>query len=416
MKLQRLQFQIWLVMGLLSIGIAVPMGALVIITSEYLEKELLNQTIHDEMAFMLQQLEKDPDTLLPQTNTLKVWLDIDSQLQAPEPFHSLPVGETHDIEYLDKRWHIFRKQTTAGLVTAAIDITHVESRERLLDYIVTLIVGSVLLLSLLLSVLLAKRLAKPAAQLARILNELDPNDKTPLAEQFSLDEMRQIAIATDGLRARQHQLMERERLFTAAASHELRTPLATINASLELLQLIGITEEQQAAFERTQRASVGLSDLVDSLLFIARDNETQDNTEADIGAIAANCLATQKEQRAVSELDWQIRITQNARVTANPLHVRVVITNLLRNAAQHTDTGLIEVVVEANGFAICDNGEGLPETPWEELLQPYVSGRDRNGQQFGLGLYIVERICSHYGWQITAQPNQDRGTRMQVII
>jgi signal transduction histidine kinase len=399
-------------MVLLAVSIAIPMGIFTLVANERLEHDLLRQLVSDEADFVLSQLEQNPDIKLPQTNTLIIWLDAENHAHAPEPFHSLAMGKSHDIHYLQNRWHVQKKETALGVITAAYDVSHIEEGESVFRRVM----GSIILLAILFSLALghffARRLASPLANLSLKLGNLSPDDDELLAPLFRDQEMYQIAVAADELRAKQKMALEREKLFTAAVSHELRTPIATINSSLELLDIKNPTLGKQATFIRAQRASQGLADMVTSLLFIARERQPKKCSEFNVAKLASDCLNTQRTLCRNTEIDWQLINSGDCLAAIDATHLRVLIINLLRNAMQHTEQGRITLTLQSNSIEVSDTGEGLPNEPLEKLLQPYVSGPQKTGQQFGLGLYIVQSICSHYGWELRASANTNGGCRM----
>ncbi|WP_348675535.1 HAMP domain-containing sensor histidine kinase [uncultured Abyssibacter sp.] len=410
----RLHTEILLSMLGLGAVLLVVLGSSLLIYSERLENDLLSNTVNDEIEFLLQQLRTSVNPVLPETDSLKIWIDAEDFVYAPAPFHDLALGEHHDVTYLGKRWHILRRDSPYGLLTAAVDVSRIEAREHQMRVLLALTAIGVAALGGLMAVWLSRRLAAPVAALAGSVDKLDPRHAEALHARFGVGELGTIAEAIDGLVERVRRMLERERFFTAAVSHEIRTPLAVIQSSLDLAQIQQPDTASSPAIARAQRASQGLGDLLDSLLFLAREDSMPTTRPTDVATEAHEVMALLETR--MQGVDTAVIEQAPCTIEAAPSHVRTVLMNLLRNARQHTSSGRITVEVDASGVSVCDTGTGLPAGDFDELLKPYVSSDEATTQEprFGVGLYIVSRICAHYGWRLSAQNQTPIGTRVRI--
>mgnify|MGYP000946496849 CR=1 FL=1 len=89
--------------------------------------------------------------------------------------------------------------------------------------------------------------------------------------------------------------------------------------------------------------------------------------------------------------------------------VQAAIGNLLRNAIENSDRGVIELDVRAQGVVcVRDPGHGMPP---EEIAAIYARmARGQLSDQGGIGLALVARLCEHLGWTLHFSPVQPRGT------
>ena len=85
---------------------------------------------------------------------------------------------------------------------------------------------------------------------------------------------------------------------------------------------------------------------------------------------------------------------------ADPSHVKRIVLNLLRNAAQASDRvsvscaayrGEVRVVVK-------DDGPGIPEALRDRIFEPFVSDKEQGA---GLGLAIVKKLALANGGRVT---------------
>ncbi len=92
----------------------------------------------------------------------------------------------------------------------------------------------------------------------------------------------------------------------------------------------------------------------------------------------------------------------------NVTFLQSVMGNLLRNAWHYTDHGYIRLTLRAHGFSVEDSGIGIPKEKRHAMFQPFVRGDERRGEGLGLGLSLVQRICTHQNWRVelsSLQPN-----------
>ena len=95
--------------------------------------------------------------------------------------------------------------------------------------------------------------------------------------------------------------------------------------------------------------------------------------------------------------------------------IRQVLANLISNAIDASPlSGQVTVTILAHGneggFAIRDNGAGIPEHLKSQLFQPFISTKGDLGN--GLGLYISKEIVERHGGRIDLDSVPERGTTM----
>ncbi len=79
----------------------------------------------------------------------------------------------------------------------------------------------------------------------------------------------------------------------------------------------------------------------------------------------------------------------------NATFLHAVMGNLLRNALHYTDHGFIALTLHAESFTVEDSGVGIPEEKREAMFEPFVRGNEQRGEGLGLGLSLVQRICTN---------------------
>ena len=92
---------------------------------------------------------------------------------------------------------------------------------------------------------------------------------------------------------------------------------------------------------------------------------------------------------------------------------QIMLTNLIRNAIQHTSSGKISITLKSDRVSVSDTGAGMEPGDLKLVNQLHLRG-DRY-QGFGLGLSIVKRLCERLGWRLKIESEKGRGTKAQLI-
>ena len=215
-------------------------------------------------------------------------------------------------------------------------------------------------------------------------------------------------------------LEELERLraeFLGMVSHELRTPLAAIKGSAvtlteaasdldiaEMLQFFRIIGEQADS----------MRDLIGDLLDVARiETGALPVSPEPVDAASLVDEARSRFQRGSGGSDLVIELPPDLpRVMADRRRIVQVLSNLLSNAARHSDAlSPIRLTVAPDGvhvaFSVADDGVGVPAERLPHLFRKFSQldgeerGREIRGS--GLGLAICKGIVEAHGGRIRAE-------------
>jgi len=219
---------------------------------------------------------------------------------------------------------------------------------------------------------------------------------------------------------------DRLRRFLADASHELRTPLASIRGYAELFRMGAAREpaDVERAMGRIEGEAARMGVLVEDLLALARLDELRDPVRrpVDVAALAADAV---DDARAMAPgRSIELDAPRGAIVAADPLELRQVLGNLLRNAVVHTPDGTpVEVAVaRADGeirVEVRDHGPGLPAGDGDLLFERFwraEGGRRRGKAGAGLGLAIVAAIAERHQGRVEAADAAGGGARFTVTL
>ncbi|WP_022962813.1 sensor histidine kinase [Halopseudomonas pelagia] len=182
-------------------------------------------------------------------------------------------------------------------------------------------------------------------------------------------------------------------------AHELGAPLSVIDGRARRLQKTeGLDLRQQKQLEGIRSQVWRLTRTVNQLLDYCRPAATQHRNIQPALLLETVCDAIRPEFESAGK---QLRIDLTQPVPG--LHgdagrLELALLNLMRNALQaaHSQVSL-SLTAQASRLSICidDDGDGLPEGPIEQLLEPFYTTKSP-GDGTGLGLAIVKAVAEEH--------------------
>ncbi|WP_068713220.1 sensor histidine kinase [Vibrio tritonius] len=236
-----------------------------------------------------------------------------------------------------------------------------------------------------------RHIARPQENLVEWAKSLTPEQLEQPTPDFYFNELNRLAGIIKNSLSSVQVALKREQSFLANASHELRTPIAVVRSNAELMNKLidkphssEILVKKKQVMERILRAGVTMTDLCETLLWLNR----REQSELPMGKVS---LANMVDQisRDLSYLlrdkavEVELHIKEGTYELPSTL-CRIVISNLIRNAYQHTHTG--KVYIEQSGTRVLIVNRDAGE----------VDSQDQLG--FGLGLELTNRIIRQYDW------------------
>jgi PAS domain S-box-containing protein len=198
---------------------------------------------------------------------------------------------------------------------------------------------------------------------------------------------------------------ERQRRLEQVASvlsHDLRNPLSVASGSVQLAIEDDTTEPLSSARTALER----MDDIIDDALAmtgIADSTEAVDPT--DLEAAAERAWETVETGAA------ELVVDDVGTVKADADGLRRLLENTFDNAVTHGDADVITVEATADGFAVADDGTGIPPDEHDEVLE---MGYSTEPEGTGLGLAIVEAVADAHGWSVSVEESDDGGARVVV--
>lgn len=239
--------------------------------------------------------------------------------------------------------------------------------------------------------------------------------------------------------------------FTADASHELRNPLATIKTNIQSLLSYPDSDiiNQQKQLKILDRLTERLTNLVNDLLFLARNDSGIINCNFSKIPLDALLLEVIEEQKIIaqsqdidlifeildSEINYEDTEEEAYTILGDWNQLNRLFTNLISNSIIHgrneekkPDKLIIQVQLSSYKkhnkihyqVEVKDNGVGIKESMLPHLFERFYRGdsarsnSNLNYSSTGLGLAIALAIVENHHGKITVESQENQGSKFSV--
>lgn len=194
-------------------------------------------------------------------------------------------------------------------------------------------------------------------------------------------------------------------------SHDLKTPITIIKSYSESMKddIYPYGDKNSSLdiiIENTDRLEKKVKDflLLNRLDYLKNQNKTTQTTS--MKDLIETIL---KEIEPIHpELKFNVEL-QEMTFQGEEDHWRSCITNILENALRYASS-TIEIHLNEDGLSIFNDGQLLDEDILKDMFKPYKKGPNGN---FGLGMSIVYKIVTMYGYSITPM-NLENGVQFKI--
>lgn len=343
---------------------------------------------------------------------------IEEYLPAATPSYSYSdtsLYNAEDEEILPYR--ILNAYTTAGGHNYRITVrqSYVESDDLISSILIPIISMFVVLLAgfLFINYWIARKLWNPFYRTIEQLKAFELGRDGSL--QFSPGTIREFndlnrSISLMTQKARKDYLRQKE--FTENASHEIQTPLAIIQNKIELLiQSKSLGEKEMKLITGIYESAGRLSHLNKTLLLLTKieNNQFRDHGAVDLQAVIDKCAGNYRELAAHKKIKADILINSRPVLMIHSVLCETLFNNLILNAIRHNSgEGTIRMELYQDKFMISNSGAPLSVSS-DELFERFKKDTS-SGESTGLGLSIVQSICTLYGYKISHSYSERKHT------
>ncbi len=209
----------------------------------------------------------------------------------------------------------------------------------------------------------------------------------------------------------------------AALAHELNQPLAALTLYLQSLSK-RIEKESNADPMLRELAGKASREAQRAGDIVRRMRRLSLRAEPELQSIDLNALARECAEAALSGSIRRADLRQRfdpalPPVLADPVQIRQVVLNLLRNAAEATTrvaTPVIELSTQARRdsvrLSVADNGPGISANMAAKLFRAFETSKSDG---MGLGLAISRMIAQNHGGDLVLEPaEENQGARFEL--
>ena len=199
--------------------------------------------------------------------------------------------------------------------------------------------------------------------------------------------------------------------MAAVVAHEVKNPIAGIRGALQVIvsRMAGDPRDRTVVGDIIARLDA-LNGIVQDLLIYARPRQLK-REPVDLKGLIASIVALLHRDPAFAGLRVDVS-GEPQPVSADPEQLRLVLQNVLMNAAQAmSGDGAIEVTLSCEPgtcrIAIRDHGPGMTPEVMEKAFEAFFTTKHRGT---GLGLPIARRVVEAHGGHIGISPAAGGGT------
>lgn len=205
-------------------------------------------------------------------------------------------------------------------------------------------------------------------------------------------------------------------------AHEIKNPLTPIRLSAERLRhkcLPRVTDEIYGILDRSTNTIIQQVEAMKTMVNVFSDYARPPKLQPEplkIDGLVQDVMGLYQENEDKGRLKVTLA-APNAYINGDPLRLRQVLHNLVKNAEEAVsmkEDGIVWIFTQIRDeserccveLQVRDNGSGFPDTILERPFEPYVTTK---GRGTGLGLAIVKKIIEEHGGIIWAENRSDGG-------
>ncbi|OCL88440.1 Signal-transduction histidine kinase senX3 [Aliarcobacter thereius] len=204
---------------------------------------------------------------------------------------------------------------------------------------------------------------------------------------------------------------ERDRLnnFIKDTTHELNTPISAIIMSSQDKNL---SEKQ---IERIKLSAKRVSEIYSDLTYLFLDNKNKRiEEELDLKKIIEEEIIAFEPMISRKKIKVKFNLKEFSYKIDRDDFIRVF-NNLISNAIKYNKMGGdIEIILNDNSLEIKDSGIGIDRDKIDDIFKRYYRATTQSGG-FGLGLNIVNMICTNYKIKLEIESIKNNGSTFKLI-
>ena len=203
--------------------------------------------------------------------------------------------------------------------------------------------------------------------------------------------------------------------FVSVAGHELKTPLASISSGAQLLSETKAYDEETVRDIANETKKAG--ELIASLAELSSMSERAPKGEVHISETVYEALRGMDADIRKKKIEVKTELVEDVTVSANRYYAFILVSNLLSNAVKYDrEGGEMRIAIGNGKLTVSDTGVGIPKSQIAKIFDAFhrVSLHRERSEGLGLGLALVKKIATLYGWRISVRSEEGKGSEFEV--
>ncbi|PAJ75433.1 hypothetical protein CJF42_05540 [Pseudoalteromonas sp. NBT06-2] len=213
-------------------------------------------------------------------------------------------------------------------------------------------------------------------------------------------------------------------IFAQAVPHEVRTPLSRIQLAAGLLRQNCDNDFQKELLHNIDTYIDDIDELISQIVSFSKLNSTGNDKDYDYYQTINFLAFINSRIRALkpnNNLKFELKVDDSLEITTNPVYLRLLIDNLIKNAMTYAQSEVIVSLKMNNNqivFFVEDDGPGIPNQDFNTIFIPFSrldKSRSRKTGGLGLGLSISKAACKKMNCDISVKNNHMGGAKFTCV-
>ncbi len=264
------------------------------------------------------------------------------------------------------------------------------------------------LLLIMIAIVFLKNQTRPIVNLAKAAEKFGKGEYVKEFRPSGAKEIRLAAYEFDRMRKRISIHLNQRSEMLSGISHDLRTPLTRLKLQLALLKQQDLAKKMSEDIEEMER-------MLNEYLEFSRHQKNEETETIDLNNLIENVAQKYQGKKIDTKLD------ENQKINMRPNSIKRCLVNLIDNGLSYGEKVniLTKNVTDNVIIMIDDNGPGIPENEYQNVVKPFYridKSRGQNKSGVGLGLSIANDIIRAHGGSISFEKSPLKGLRVKVSL
>lgn len=212
--------------------------------------------------------------------------------------------------------------------------------------------------------------------------------------------------------------------IAAGMAHEIKNPLNAIGMNLQMIDSkiqennkSELIDYVQHKIKNALNESKRLESLLNGFLHYSKQDETIE--DVDIESVIGECIELLRVEADAKKILLLTNGSYKEPLKLGRGKIKQVFINLILNAIQNTDSGYIEIKLQANEanngaiIRVIDTGKGIKKEDQSKIFNMFFTTR-KNGT--GLGLHVAKALLEEFHGKIKLEKSDHTGTTFLIEI